>query len=58
MVRDTDQMKDLSSDEVSVKNARSLLSDYEDVGVEVRYGAIKHAIVELKNARRALPDER
>ncbi len=47
-----------TDDEIAVANARSLLSDYEDVDTETRHGAIKHAIGELENARRELPDER
>jgi len=43
--------------EIAVANARSLLSDFEDVDTEVRHGAIDHAIDELRNARRALPDD-
>ena len=43
--------------EVAVANARSLLSDFEDVGTEVRHGSIKHAIEELRNAREALSDD-
>lgn len=41
----------------NVANARALLSDFEDETVEVKHGSIKHAIEELRNARRALPDE-
>ena len=43
--------------EMAVANARSLLSDFEEVGTEIKYGSIKHAIDELENARRALPDD-
>ena len=42
---------------VHVQSARSLLSDFEDVGTELRHGSIEHAIAELENARRELPDE-
>ena len=42
---------------MAIRNARSLLSDFEDADTEIRHGAIKHAIAELQNARRALPDE-
>ena len=41
----------------NVRSAVALLSDFEDCSVEVKHGAIGHAIEELKNARRALPDE-
>lgn len=40
-----------------VANARVLLKDFEDESVEVQHGSIKHAIEELRNARRALPDD-
>lgn len=40
-----------------VANARALLSDFEDESTEVRHGSIKHAISELENAKRRLPDE-
>lgn len=39
-----------------VANARSLLSDFEDVDAEIQAGSIKHAIAELENARRRLPN--
>jgi len=42
---------------MAVRNARSMLSDFEDVDTEVRHGAIKHAIEELQNAQRALPND-
>lgn len=41
----------------AVANARAMLYDFEGETLEVRYGSIKHAIDELQNARRALPDE-
>lgn len=41
----------------SVRNAVALLNDFEDVSTEVQHGAIKHAIEELRNARRELPDD-
>lgn len=41
----------------AVANARSLTSDFDEITLEEKYGAIKHAIAELENARRALPDE-
>lgn len=50
-------MSDQSDAEMAVSNARALLSDFEDVDTEVRHGAIDHAIEELRNARRALPDD-
>ena len=40
-----------------VQAARALLSEYEDVDTETRYGIIKHAIGELQNARRALDEK-
>lgn len=43
--------------ETNVANARAMLSDFEDVSIEVKDGSIKHAIEELRNARRALPDD-
>jgi len=43
--------------EMAVRNARGLLSDFEEVETEVKYGSIKHAIEELRNARRALSDD-
>ena len=42
---------------MAVANARSLRNEFEDESTELRYGAIKHAIAELENARRALPEE-
>ena len=41
----------------NVASARFLLADFDEVSLEQQHGAIKHAIAELKNARRALPDE-
>lgn len=41
----------------AVARARSFLKDFEEADTEVRYGAIKHAIDELENARRELPDD-
>lgn len=46
----------MSDPDASVANARAMISDFEDITVEEQYGAIKHAIAELENARRALPD--
>lgn len=43
--------------ERNVANARALLDDFEDVTVEVQHGSIKHALEELRNARRKLPDD-
>jgi len=40
----------------NVQAARSLLSDFEEVGPEERDGAIHHAIEELKNAQRKVDD--
>jgi hypothetical protein len=48
---------DLERAEQNVRSAVALLDDFEDVSVEVKHGAIKHAIEELRNARRALPDD-
>jgi len=47
----------MSDADAAVANARSLLDDFEDVSVEEQHGAIEHAIAELRNARRALPEE-
>lgn len=47
----------MADPETYVANARSLLADFEDESVEVQHGAIKHAIEELRCARRELPDE-
>lgn len=41
----------------NVRSARALLSDFEDVSVEVKDGALKHAIEELEIAQRRLPDD-
>lgn len=40
-----------------IANARALLDDFEEVSIEVKHGALKHAIEELRNAKRALPDD-
>lgn len=40
-----------------VANARALLHDFEDISLEEQHGSIKHALAELENARRQLPDE-
>lgn len=53
--KDTDSEPERA--ERCVANARALLSDFEESGTEVRHGTLKHAIEELKNAKRALPDE-
>lgn len=42
---------------MAVRNARGMISDFEEISLEERHGAIKHAIEELQNARRALPDD-
>lgn len=41
----------------SIQNARELLDDFEDLDTEMQHGAISHAISELENAKRALPDD-
>lgn len=41
----------------AVRNARSLLVDFETESTEIRHGSIEHTIHELENAKRALPDE-
>lgn len=41
----------------NVASARAHLDDFEDEPLEVKYGAIKHAIDELQNAKRKLPDD-
>lgn len=41
----------------AIQNARSLLRDFEAIDTEERHGVIKHAIEELKNAQRRLPDD-
>lgn len=43
--------------ESAVANARAMIADFEDISVEEKHGAIKHAIAELENARRALPED-
>lgn len=48
---------DTSEAEAAVQNARSFLADFEDESLEVQHGTIEHAISELQNAKRALPDE-
>ena len=40
-----------------VRAARSMISDFEDADTEIRHGSIEHAIAELENARRELPNE-
>jgi len=47
----------MSDADASVANARALLQDFEDVSIEEQHGAIEHAIAELENARRNLPEE-
>ena len=42
--------------DASVRAARSLLRDFEQVSVEEQHGAIEHAISELRNAKRELPE--
>jgi hypothetical protein len=46
----------MSDADAAVANARAMISDFEDITVEEKHGAIKHAIAELENARRALPE--
>jgi 5-methylcytosine-specific restriction endonuclease McrA len=48
---------DIDRAERNVANARALLSDFDEVSLEVKHGSIDHAIEELQNARRALPDD-
>lgn len=48
---------DTTEAEAAVQNARSFLTDFEDESLEVQHGTIEHAISELQNAKRALPDE-
>lgn len=43
--------------EQNVASARAMLADFEDESLEVKHGSLKHAIEELKNARRALPND-
>lgn len=47
----------MSDADAAVANARALLRDFEDESVEVKHGSIKHAMDELRNARRALPED-
>lgn len=42
----------------NVASARGILEGFEHCSLEAKHGAIKHAIAELQNAQRALPDER
>lgn len=57
MTSDQSSDGDVEQAVTAIKNARSMLSDFEEVDTEIRHGAIKHAIDELQNAQRALPDE-
>jgi len=40
----------------NVRSARAMLSDFETADAEIRDGSLKHAIEELKNARRKVDD--
>lgn len=40
-----------------VAAARSHLADFEDATVEEQHGAIEHAIAELRNGKRELPED-
>lgn len=56
--QDASDREDAISDaEQDVTNVRFLLSDFGDVSLEEKHGAIKHALAELRNARRKLPDD-
>ena len=46
----------MSDADVAVANARALLNDFEDVTVEEKHGIVEHALDELRNARRDLPE--
>jgi len=45
---------DTSEADQYVANARAMVEDFEMISPEEKRGAIKHAIAELKNARRSL----
>jgi len=47
----------MSDAETAVDSARHFLSDFEELSVEEQHGAIEHAENELRNARRALPED-
>lgn len=49
----------MSADEAAanVSAARSLLSDFEDVSLEEQHGILQHAVNELENAQRELPND-
>ncbi|GGC72473.1 hypothetical protein [Haloferax sulfurifontis] len=47
----------MSDDNSAVAAAKSMLAGYGDLTVEEKHGAIQHAIAELENARRALPED-
>ena len=57
VVRTMSNQSERGDAEIAVANAWSLLIDFEEIDTEIRYGAIDHAISELRNARRALPDD-
>lgn len=42
--------------EAAVQTARAILRDFEDESVEIQDGSLMHAIEELENAQRNLPD--
>lgn len=46
-----------SEAEQYVENAVALLDGFEDEDTEIKVGSVLHAIEELQNARRALPDD-
>ena len=48
---------DTSEADQYVANARAMVHDFEVISPEEKRGAIKHAIAELQNARRSLPNE-
>jgi len=41
----------------NVASARGILEGFEHCSIEAKHGAIKHAIAELENAQRNLPDD-
>lgn len=53
----TDTETEVEQAEHNVQCARDLLRDFEDDSIEVKDGSLKHAINELRNARRRLPDD-
>lgn len=50
----TDGGEEVSAATQHVREARDMLSDFEDLYPEAQEGAIKHAIASLENARREL----